>query len=787
MSKEMETFDARLASFDLVLHPLKRSSGAKSTKSMSWPRNGPSPAEMAHAGFYYNPYDSNPDNTTCFLCERSLDGWDGDDNPIEEHLRLSGDCGWAIMMDIQQHSSNPAEIEDPTSEKLADARQATFSLSWPHDGKRGWVCKSEKMVAGGWYFCPTEDSNDQASCPYCNLSLDGWEPKDDPFDEHYRRSSDCSFFVFAQASGKKTRGTRPKNARSSKTSRQSNQSVTSTTSDMPSVISLDDSMDQSTLSQSTGKTKIAKRSSKSKNPRSKRGASVDVDDPMDIDSTDPAQPEPPQPKRTTRGKKRSSDSANVDEQDKADTETADQAQPPTKRRSARSRDSAAQRARDEPIDTPMEEEKKPKKRGRPSKKDLASRGRKESGNSTTSKTTTTSRVPRDSELDAVLNAGLEGEAPATDDHPSATRELDRTKPDESKMPAQESESNVATDQQTVQSWTEDNLDLDLPETQTSPPFIAADNQSEPERHDSFASVEVKSKDGQEPRKDAAKKGQKKKAAVGKGKKSKKTAKADPEPLEHDEQEGAKMPRARRDFTEQEQSGVDDESRVQQDEAQKRDSSNRSSRRRSSMAPPKTTQRYSEIPHEQQFAKSLAESHVSNADEHQDHQSPPAMAASKDMMAVPSAPANLPSLSPQSSNAENQPPSTGRSTSGRRVLSPSKKQLAQTPEAAKTPSPAKQNANTGSLATSRPWVPIDIEEILFGAGSDKENAGQSVPFSGAKGELTSPEKRMTVEQWIYWNARQGEDKLKRETERLIGHFEREGDRAMRALEGIECID
>lgn len=37
-----------------------------------------------------------------------------------------------------------------------------------------------QMVAGGWYFCPTEDSNDQASCPYCKLSLDGWEPKDDP-------------------------------------------------------------------------------------------------------------------------------------------------------------------------------------------------------------------------------------------------------------------------------------------------------------------------------------------------------------------------------------------------------------------------------------------------------------------------------------------------------------------------------------------------------------------------------------------------------------------------------
>lgn len=36
------------------------------------------------------------------------------------------------------------------------------------------------MVAGGWYFCANEESNDLASCAYCKLSLDGWEPKDDP-------------------------------------------------------------------------------------------------------------------------------------------------------------------------------------------------------------------------------------------------------------------------------------------------------------------------------------------------------------------------------------------------------------------------------------------------------------------------------------------------------------------------------------------------------------------------------------------------------------------------------
>lgn len=66
---------------------------------------------------------------------------------MAEHLKHSSDCGWAIMMDIQQHSSNPAEIQDPTSDQIFQARLATFNTGWPHDGKRGWTCQSEKVTS----------------------------------------------------------------------------------------------------------------------------------------------------------------------------------------------------------------------------------------------------------------------------------------------------------------------------------------------------------------------------------------------------------------------------------------------------------------------------------------------------------------------------------------------------------------------------------------------------------------------------------------------------------------
>lgn len=109
-------------------------------------RTNTSIIQLAHAGFYYKPYETNPDNTTCFQCKRALDGWEEEDNPITEHLKHSPDCGWAIIMAIQQQSSNPATIEDPTSERIAQARLATFGAAWPHDGKRGWVCQSGKVM-----------------------------------------------------------------------------------------------------------------------------------------------------------------------------------------------------------------------------------------------------------------------------------------------------------------------------------------------------------------------------------------------------------------------------------------------------------------------------------------------------------------------------------------------------------------------------------------------------------------------------------------------------------------
>ncbi|KAI9370532.1 hypothetical protein BJX61DRAFT_515218 [Aspergillus egyptiacus] len=852
MANEMETFAARLATFDLVLHPDRRSSSSKSAKPISWPHSRPSPAELAHAGFFYNPYETNPDNTTCFLCRRALDGWEEDDNPITEHLKHSNDCGWAVMMDIQQHSSNPAEIEDPTSERIVNARLATFGESWPHDGKRGWLCQSDKMVEGGWYFCPNEESADLASCAYCKLSLDGWEPKDNPFDEHYRRSSDCSFFVFAKPA--KAKGSRTKKGRTSKAARLSTQS---TASEVPAS-DVEDQMEQTVLPQTT-KAKSAKKSSKSKSKKSKKEEQREPASQMDLDEVEDAQPEISKPKRSARGRKRSSvEAESRDTVSIADGDTVDQPEPPAKKRATKSRASrtrapsiASVDAATEPTEYENEaiQEEDDHKTSRGTSKKKTSRARKGSVTSSTSKTTSKSRVPRDSELDAAIEAGLEADEPQalekeTEDVASEKPASKVPKKSKSKRTAkknqeptddaidQVAEEEIPTvskpdvDQEMVDN-NEPDVPVDQDMTDNDEPAKSQERkstegkskrrssrntadkpevkeidpsrqQSQPEddkedadrRHESFVSVEIVSKPPtQVPDADVASDDKESKKSKKKSEKTKKSKKGDKEEKSEQPERAKKAKKSEERLSETRETQeaqvvpvsqvVDTLEPKEQEQIQEP-----FARRRSSKVPPKTTERYSDVSQDRNYTASLAEPVRSPEDARHSDRQPQEDGPVSPMQ---SAPRGTRSPSAQSSDAENHPPSMKSSAPPAPSVSPSKTASARPPLAASTPSPSKRNASARKLRTSHPWVPIEIDEILMASASDKENGDLHGPLSNMKGELTSPERKMSVEEWIMWTAKNGEERLKRECERMVGQFEREGARAMRALEGIECID
>ena len=166
----------------------------------------------------------------------------------------------------------------------------------------------------------------------------------------------------------------------------------------------------------------------------------------------------------------------------------------------------------------------------------------------------------------------------------------------------------------------------------------------------------------------------------------------------------------------------------------------------------------------------------------------------------------PSPSPQSSDAENHPPSS-RPASVRPPLAPLSPQSANnnnqqqqqqpslspqripiapgTPKRLQPSSPSK----IGGLQSQLHWNGVDVD-LIFATTPEKdkdndENKPKKQGGSDGVG-LTSPEKAMTVEEWIRSKAMDAETELRAEAERVVGVFEREGGRAMRVLEGIEVV-
>ncbi|KAM8809242.1 baculoviral IAP repeat-containing protein 5-like [Eudromia elegans] len=75
---------------------------------------------------------------------------------------------------------------------LLPARLATFH-GWPFT--EGCLCTPHKMAAAGFVHCPSENCPDLAQCFFCFKELEGWEPEDDPVEEHGKHSAGCAFLA----------------------------------------------------------------------------------------------------------------------------------------------------------------------------------------------------------------------------------------------------------------------------------------------------------------------------------------------------------------------------------------------------------------------------------------------------------------------------------------------------------------------------------------------------------------------------------------------------------------
>ncbi|KAJ3497503.1 hypothetical protein NLG97_g1855 [Lecanicillium saksenae] len=800
------TYDGRVASFRKTTKK-RGSTAGRGAKPLNWPHKQITPASLAKAGFYFNPSPENPDNCTCFLCEKGLDGWEAGDDPLVEHLTHASHCGWAIISAVE------AEIEeyskqDPTLPHMVEAREATFGNRWPHEGKKGWQCKTNQLVESGWVYTPTDESDDMATCMYCQLALDGWEPEDKPYDEHFKRSPNCAFFNLSsepEPAPKKT--ARGKAARASKVSRASTQSVQSVSTSTSDTIAVDEAAEPedsvlTTASMAQGKKPRAKKTTTkaAKGGRKKtKKETTPVDDASDAGDESEVISKPP-PAKSTRGRKRGSEAVD-------DSVMSTASVPATKKRATKVRASVAESIASEDTAVPDAPAPAPVKAkgGRQSKTRKASATASVANTSIASmRAITPEAFPDDDEIERQLEADLERQL--TEDE--FVYEYRRPSVQPEVKPANETTKSAAYRMLDPEPSEADEAEVDVE-------LQALQNEMEVDEPEKELKVAKKGRKATGTRK-ASKQTKAKKA------KEPKPSPSPPPPPpvesiesdfdEHDDQSvistdtvvknadsvdsmAEKRGRVRnRKSSVASEDSVDMATYVEQDDTPVKHGRTRAAEKEESPEPSTTPSPGpdAQLTSEANYALDMNNDPLAGDDDVQIAEDPidaPTSPFATSVAEPPSTPGHAispapsakqaalsPSQSPQSSDAENQPPSSRPSASTKRIaLAP----LAATPSRM---SPSKRNVIAG-LQSTTPWSAANLDAI-FGtpkAGADKENGVERLLKQGK--ELSSPEKQMSVEEWIYFNAGEAEKKLKHECERMVSLFESEGTRAMNVLEGL----
>ncbi|CAK7273907.1 hypothetical protein SEPCBS119000_005899 [Sporothrix epigloea] len=835
LSAQYYIFENRLASFEGPRLATKRRpstiAGSRATKAQIWPHKSPAPFDLARAGFFFNPQPSNPDNVRCFLCHKDLDGWEEDDNPLQEHLKHSGSCGWAICAAIELELGDVAN-EDPRLPYLLDARKSTFADRWPHEGRKGWKCTTKQLADAGWKYTPTTESNDNTTCVYCQLALDGWEATDKPMNEHQRRSPNCPFFTMINQNPPPKKAARGKSSRTSKATRLSVQSTATVQSDTQSLADPDESvLTVATVVTAGGRKPSASRSrktaagastAKSRKTRAKKDEQLLVAE--ETVDNDPAREEgklavsksQKSVPALARGKKRTSQEAGSSSASLSDPHVTkkkrmtntrasnslmqangsdyamfDPASPASDESAIEAELRALEKDMEdgrelelqEQIEREQELEQKPKAavKSRKTGSRKVSKQVRKTKETVSDVATEGQQVAQEGPSELTRSSPLPAQHPAVKSRPSP--DIQQLKP-----PTPESISEVSLKAKAKPKAKPKTRKISLPPREPTKPRLSLqdleDLEGPDELHeDSFVSANEDSTHNQEAAKS------KRPAVI-----------APPAKRSHGKLSNELTDTTRSSAASHatDVSGQTTGIQIMTVDlpAPKMRKSGDSNDKSGAVA----TKVHKSQPENKAKApiSKTKQPHASFAPTVVSHAASPAPTTPRKQLApVASAKqATLsPSQSPQSSDAENRPPSSRPATTsaskGKRVALtslhiPAVLAAPSTPGGMKTPvrtgSPSKRSNTIGGLRSGISWSAIDVDTIF---GINNESGNDILEKFLRKGtDLSTPEKAMTVEGFIFHNADQAERMLKEGCEAMVSVFEQQGTEAMRVLESLE---
>lgn len=157
-----------------------------------WPLSVPvRPKDLAQAGLYYLGQN---DQVQCFCCGGVLADWDVGDSAWGEHSKHFPNCFFILGHDVGNIPLQGSREEENRDVQPAGAgvHMGTFEERLRSFANVQHPVNTERLARAGFY---SKGAEDIVQCFYCNGCLKGWEPEEDPWEEHAKHYPGCGFLL----------------------------------------------------------------------------------------------------------------------------------------------------------------------------------------------------------------------------------------------------------------------------------------------------------------------------------------------------------------------------------------------------------------------------------------------------------------------------------------------------------------------------------------------------------------------------------------------------------------
>uniref|UniRef100_A0A3P8SR03 E3 ubiquitin-protein ligase XIAP n=1 Tax=Amphiprion percula TaxID=161767 RepID=A0A3P8SR03_AMPPE len=198
-NEEAEDMEYRLrtgAVVDETTYPIvphMRSEEARLETFFSWPPAAPVRSQdLAQAGLYYLGYD---DQVQCFCCGGMLCGWEAGDTAWGEHTKYYPNCFFILGHDVGNvpfQGVTDRNEGSSSQQRNGDVHMGSFEERLDSFAGVRHPIDHERLARAGFY---STGAGDKVLCFDCGGGLKGWQPEEDPWEEHAKHYPGCSFLL----------------------------------------------------------------------------------------------------------------------------------------------------------------------------------------------------------------------------------------------------------------------------------------------------------------------------------------------------------------------------------------------------------------------------------------------------------------------------------------------------------------------------------------------------------------------------------------------------------------